>query len=109
MQGIGLAIVRQLALQYPQSSFNNGPLLIYLASRDNGRGQSALDELLQDKQLKCAKALSQDGGLADIKLAELDISSNDSIQKFADLLKKEHGQIDFFIGNAGIAMQGFGT
>ena len=52
--------------------------------------------------------MSQDGGLADIKLAELDISSNDSIKKFVDLLKKEHGQIDFFIGNAGIAMQGFG-
>ena len=83
--------------------------MIYLGSRDNSRGQAALDELLQDKQLKDAKALSSDGGLAHIKLAELDISNSKSIDNFVDFVKKEHGQIDFFIGNAGIAMQGFST
>jgi len=108
-KGIGLAIVRQLAIQWSKSSFNSGSdsLLIYLGSRDNSRGQAALDELLQDKQLKDAKALSSDGGLAHIKLAELDISNSKSIDNFVDFVKKEHGQIDFFIGNAGIAMQGF--
>jgi hypothetical protein len=29
---IGLAIVRQLALQYPKSSLNNGPFLIWYVS-----------------------------------------------------------------------------
>lgn len=107
-QGIGLAIVRQLALQYPRSSFNNGRLLIYLAARDQGRGRAAVEELLEDKQLTAAKALGSSGGLADIEYAQLDISSSESIEKFADLLKQRHGQIDFFVGNAGIALTGFG-
>lgn len=107
-KGIGLAIVRQLALQYPKSALNNGPFLIYLTSRDQGRGQSALKDLQADKQLKAAKALISDGGLADIKYAQLDISNTKSIDDFATFLKKEHGEIDFYIGNAGIAMSGFG-
>jgi carbonyl reductase 1 len=97
-----------LALQYPKSSFNNGPLLIYLTSRDEGRGKAALADLQNDQQLKAAKALKTDGGLTDIKWGALDISDNTSINEFVKRLEKEHGQIDFYIGNAGIAMQGFG-
>lgn len=57
-KGIGLAIVRNLALQYPSSAFNNGPLLIYLCARDKGRGEEAVKTLEGDAQLKKAKALA---------------------------------------------------
>ncbi|KAK9900896.1 carbonyl reductase [Cystobasidium minutum MCA 4210] len=106
-KGIGLAIVRQLALQYPQSKFNNGPFLIYLGARDKSRGEQAVEELQADKQLKTAKALVQDGGLTDIKYASLDIADKKSIDDFAAFLKKEHGQIDMLINNAGVAIDGF--
>lgn len=103
-----MAIVRQLALQYPQSSYNNGPFLIYLTARDAGRGQKAVEELQSDKQLKSAKALRQDGGLTDIKYASLDIADKKSIEEFAAFLKKEHGEIDILVNNAGVAIDGFG-
>jgi carbonyl reductase 1 len=107
-KGIGLAIVRQLALQYPSSSYNNGPLLIYLTARNEERGKAALESLKEDAQLKNAKALRSQGGLTDVKYLNLDISSNQSIQDFAALLKTEHPDgIDFLINNAAVAMQGF--
>ncbi|KAF2436476.1 carbonyl reductase [Tothia fuscella] len=107
-KGIGLAIVRQLALQYPKSPYNNGPLLIYLTARDKGRGEQAVKDIEGDAQLKKAKALSSDGGLSDVRYHQLDISETKSIQDFAAYLKKEHPDgIDFAINNAGIALQGF--
>ncbi|ORY18843.1 carbonyl reductase [Clohesyomyces aquaticus] len=109
-KGIGLAIVRQLALQYPKSPLNNGPLLIYLTARDKGRGEAALKDLYEDPRLKKAKALSSDGGLSEIRYHALDIGDSQSISTFADYLKKTHGDgVDFVINNAGIAMQGFDT
>lgn len=107
-KGIGLAIVRHLALQYPKSSFNNGPLLIYLTARNDERGKAALDSIFNDAQLKEAKALRSHGGLTDVKYLNLDISSEQSIENFAAHLKTEHPDgIDFLINNAAIAMQGF--
>ncbi|KAJ9641429.1 hypothetical protein H2199_005399 [Coniosporium tulheliwenetii] len=107
-KGIGLAIVRQLALQYPKSAYNNGPLLIYLTARDKSRGEEALKNIHNDAELKKAKALAADGGLTDVKFHELDIDSTDSIRSFASFLKKEHPQgVDFVINNAAIAMTGF--
>lgn len=100
-KGIGLATVRQLALQYPKSALNTGPLLIYLTARDKGRGEAAVQSLYEDSQLKNAKALRGDGGLADIKFHQLDISDTMSIRTFSDFLGKEHGQIDFVVNNAG--------
>jgi carbonyl reductase 1 len=101
-KGIGLAIVRQLALQYPQCPLNNGPLLIYLTARDKGRGQAAVKSLHEDSQLQKAKALRSDGGLTDIKYHDLDISDTMSIRRFSDFLRKEHeGEIDFVVNNAG--------
>jgi carbonyl reductase 1 len=107
-QGIGLAIVRQLALQYPKSSFNNDPLLVYLTARDKSRGEQAVEELQADKQLLSAKALLKDGGLTDIRYTSLDVSDSKSINHFAAFLEKEHGQIDILVNNAGIAVDGFG-
>ncbi|KAK5937119.1 hypothetical protein PMZ80_010660 [Knufia obscura] len=107
-KGVGLACVRQLALQYPQSSLNNGPFLIYLAARNKERGEKAVQDILQDPQLKEAKALQKDGGLSEVKYLPLDIDSKDSIKSFAATLKKEHPDgIDILLNNAGIAMDGF--
>jgi carbonyl reductase 1 len=101
--------VRQLALKYPSSAFNNGKLLVYLTARDKSKGEAALADILADAKLKEAKALTQDGGLTDVKYAELDVDSTDSIRKFAAMLKSEHPEgIDFVINNAGIALNGFG-
>jgi carbonyl reductase 1 len=102
--------VRQLALQYPTSPLNNGTLLIYLTARDQGRGEAAVKDLEQDAQLKKAKVLTADGGIAEIKFHALDITESSSIKKLAEHLKQAHGDgIDFVINNAGIAMEGFGT
>ena len=108
-KGIGLAIVRNLALGYPSSTFNNGPLLIYLTARDKQRGEDAVAALLQDEQLKKAKALASYGGLSTIKYHSLDISKSQSIADVAAFLQEEHPDgIDFVINNAGIALNGFG-
>ncbi|KIW94027.1 uncharacterized protein Z519_05343 [Cladophialophora bantiana CBS 173.52] len=107
-KGIGLAIVRQLALQYPRSPRNSGPLLIYLTARNEERGQAALESIKLDPQLKRAKALRIYGGLADVKYLPLDIDSKQSIEEFAAMIKREHPDgIDFLINNAAIAMDGF--
>ncbi|CAF9912748.1 MAG: hypothetical protein ALECFALPRED_008294 [Alectoria fallacina] len=106
-KGIGLAIVRNLALQYPSSAFNNGPLLIYLCARDIGKGKEAVTTLEGDAQLKKAKALAQAGGLTTVKFHKVDINSG-SMSDFAGFLEKEHPEgIDMVINNAGIAMEGF--
>ena len=108
-KGIGLAIVRNLALQYPSSTFSNGPLLIYLTARDRSRGEEAIKTLQNDAQLKKAKALAADGGLATIEYYGLDISKPQSITDFASFLKQKHPDgIDIVVNNAGIAMEGFG-
>ncbi|KAF3008823.1 hypothetical protein E8E13_010709 [Curvularia kusanoi] len=107
-KGIGLAIVRQLALQFPKSPLNNGPVLIYLTARDKGRGEAALKQLEQDSQLQQAKALKAHGGLAEIKYHQLDITDEASIKTLAKHLKESHTDgIDFVINNAGIALNGF--
>lgn len=107
-KGVGFACVRQLALQYPQSSFNSGPFLIYLTARNKERGEAAVQSILDDPQLKQAKALRHHGGLSDVKYLPLDIDSSQSIGDFAATLKREHPEgIDMLINNAGIAMEGF--
>lgn len=109
-KGIGFAIVRQLALQYPKSAFNNGPLLIYLTARSKERGEAALHSINADPQLKSAKALKSHGGLTEIKFLPLDIDSTDSIKEFCEKIKTEHPDgIDFVINNAGVAKEGFNS
>lgn len=101
--------VRQLALQYPTSPLNTGPLLIYLTARDPSRGETAVSTLTsQDAPLQQAKALRSYGGLTDIKFHQLDISQPPSIDAFAAFLRTAHPDgIDFVINNAGLAMDGF--
>jgi carbonyl reductase 1 len=102
-------LVRNLALQYPQSALNDGPFLVYLTARDRGRGEAALQQLQTDGQLKGAKSLSQDGGPTELKYRQLDISDSKSIGSFFEFLRKEHPEgIDVLVNNAGIALDGFG-
>lgn len=80
-----------------------------LTARDKGRGEAALKDLEQDAQLKQAKALKADGGLAEIKFHVFDVTDSSSVKTLAEYLKNTHGDgIDFVINNAGIAMDGFG-
>ncbi|KAK3075848.1 hypothetical protein LTR53_000420 [Teratosphaeriaceae sp. CCFEE 6253] len=112
-KGVGLAIVRQLALQYHKSPLKSGPFLIYLTARSAERGAEAVKTLEGDPDLRQAKVLTQDGGDTTIKFYALDISKTKSIQDFSTFLKKEHPDgVDMVINNAGIlfdgiAMQGF--
>ena len=111
-KGIGFSIVKHLALQYPASSFSQKgtvPLLIYLTARDKSRGETALQTLQGDADLKKAKVLTQDGGLSTIKYHALDISNDDGIKETGEFLKEEHPEgIDIVVNNAGIALNGFG-
>ncbi|KAK1828001.1 carbonyl reductase [NADPH] 1 [Podospora conica] len=108
-KGIGYAIVRQLALQYPSSPLNTGPLLIYLTARDPSRGETAVTTLTtQDVPLQQSRALRALGGLTDIKFHQLDISHPPSIHALAASLRAAHPSgIDFVINNAGTALDGF--
>jgi carbonyl reductase 1 len=101
--------VRNLALQYPKSSLNTGPLLIYLTARSSTRGEEAVKTLLADPQLKAAKALTQDGGLSTITFGHLDITDESSIRYFKDLVKKGYPDgIDILVNNAGIYIDASG-
>ena len=107
-KGIGLAIVRQLALQYPSSPLSDGPVLIYLTARDKSRGEAALKDIHNDPQLAKAQALDSHGGLSTVKFHDLDIADPKSIDAFVASMKKTHPDgIDFLINNAGIAVNGF--
>lgn len=101
-KGVGLAIVRNLALEYPRSPLRSGPLLIYLTARSDERGRKAIEELQNDTQLRTAKVLAQDGGDTTLSYHSLDISQSSSIQSFAKFLKQQHHEgIDFVVNNAG--------
>ncbi|OQO10630.1 hypothetical protein B0A48_03928 [Cryoendolithus antarcticus] len=76
-KGIGLAIVRNLALDYPKSPQNNGPLTIYLTARSQERGAEAVKSLNADNALQQAGVLK--AGNTTITFATLDISQTKSI------------------------------
>lgn len=102
--------MRNLALQYPRSALNGGPLLIYLTARDRGRGEAALQQLHADPALRSSKALAHDGGPTDVKYHQLDVSDSRSIDSFCNFLKTEHPEgIDVLVNNAGVAFDGFGV
>lgn len=84
-KGIGLATVRALCKQV-----DNG--IIYLTSRDEGRGNAAVEELKKE-------------GL-NPRFHQLDINDSDSVTKLRDDLVKEHGGLDILVQNAGIAFKG---
>ena len=67
-----------------------------------------MEALRSDAQLSKAKVLKPHGGPVDLKFHVLDVSEEKSIDVFVEFLKKEHGEIDVVVNNAGIAMDGFG-
>ncbi|EJD40731.1 NAD(P)-binding protein [Auricularia subglabra TFB-10046 SS5] len=106
-KGIGFAIVRNLALQYPASALNAGPFLIYLLARDTARGQAALAAMNSDEQLLKAKVLQAQGGPVSIAFHQFDVSDKASVDAFVQTVKEKHGEIDVVVNNAAVAMDGF--
>ncbi|MFC0515188.1 SDR family oxidoreductase [Mucilaginibacter angelicae] len=79
-KGIGLETARQLA---------TAGYYVYLGSRDQDRGQKAVDELKAE-------------GLNDIELLLIDVTSEQSVQKAHDELAAKIDHLDVLINNAGI-------
>lgn len=80
-KGIGKEIARQLAQQ---------GVRVIIGARDNERGRAALDDF--DRE-----------GL-DVELVTLDVTSEASAKKAAEVLKEKYGKLDILVNNAGIAM-----
>jgi carbonyl reductase 1 len=88
-KGIGYGIVETLA-----STVNNA--IIYLTARDESRGKSAVQKLEQTLGNKKK---------SEIRFHQLDIEDEASVKRFAEYLKKTHGEIDVLINNAGFAFK----
>lgn len=82
-KGVGFAIVRSLCKQF------NGDVI--LTSRDEGRGQAAIQELEKE-------------GLKP-KFHQLDIEDHESVVKLAEFIKTTYGGLDVLVNNAGIAFK----
>lgn len=80
-KGIGFAIVKGLCKKF------NG--IVYLTARSDARGQNAVKEL---KDLGYNPNFHQ-----------LDIDSDESVNKFKGYLQDKYGGIDLLVNNAGIA------
>lgn len=102
VNGVGFACVRQLAFQYSSSTFNRGPLLIYMTSRNKESGEKALQTVTQ--QIQEHQATTKDASPpVEVKLALLDIESDESIAAFAASMAANHpGGIDILINNAAV-------
>jgi carbonyl reductase 1 len=79
-QGLGLALVRGLSRQFGADG------VVYLAARNEERGQAAVGEL-------------RDEGL-DASLLVLDVRDTDQVDRGAALLRERHGGVDVVISNA---------
>lgn len=77
-KGIGKEVVRQLA--------HKGHT-VYLGSRDIAKGQNALEDL---------------GNAKNIHVIQLDVTQNESIQKCYESVLKQEGRLDILVNNAGI-------
>ena len=72
-KGIGLAIVKRLLEQFPD-------VFVYLGSRDQGRGLTAIEQLESDV------GPSSKGR---VKLLELDVTSDESVSKAVEAVKND--------------------
>lgn len=80
-KGIGFAIVKGLAKQYPG--------IVYLTARNEELGLKAVKEL-EDQGIK-------------VSFHQLDIDNTDSINRFTKYIKDKHQGIDLLVNNAAIA------
>ena len=87
-KGIGLAVVKLLTQQWDG--------VVYLTSRSQELGMKAVKELLAE-----SKSLDDKGDR--LRYHQLDLNSQQSIERLATHLKKEHGHIDILVNNAAIA------
>ncbi|XP_072179151.1 carbonyl reductase [NADPH] 1-like [Diadema setosum] len=85
-KGIGYAIVRALSKALKEEG------VVYLASRDEGRGQEAVQQLKGE-------------GLQNVDFLQLDLLNNDHIDKAQKYLKEKHGGLDILVNNAAIAFK----
>ena len=84
-KGIGLAIVEALLVEVEDS-------IVLLGSRDGARGQAAVDGLV-------AKLGKQVQGR--LQLLEIDVTSQESVDKAVAAVRRDHGNIFGVINNAG--------
>lgn len=80
-RGIGFETCRQLAKQEIQ---------VILTSRESAKGKAAAEKL-------------QAEGL-DVSYYSLDVTDADSVQRLAQFIKNEYGQLDILINNAGVLL-----
>ncbi len=78
-KGIGLEIARQLGRQ---------GMTVLLGARDEGRGQEAAEKLRADG--------------VDARSIQLDVTSQETIDRAAHRIQKEFGRLDILVNNAGI-------
>uniref|UniRef100_A0A1I8G5G5 carbonyl reductase (NADPH) n=2 Tax=Macrostomum lignano TaxID=282301 RepID=A0A1I8G5G5_9PLAT len=88
-KGIGFAIVEQLCKQLGSS------WAVYVTSRDEARGADALSQLKQRG--------------VEPRFHQLDIDSQESVDRLAAYLKGTYGGLDILVNNAGIAYKGDST
>lgn len=80
--GIGFEVVR---------AFAKRGMIVYLGSRDPGKGQDAV------AQLK---------GEGDIRLVALDVTNEATLRAAVDMITSEHGKLDVLVNNAGATLAG---
>ena len=79
-QGLGLALVRGLALRLSAGD------TIYLTARDPAKGMAALDGI--------------GPVVPDLKFERVDVTDEETVEDFANLLRERHGGIDAVVSNA---------
>ena len=62
--------------------------IVYLTSRDEGRGKAAVEELKKEN--------------LNPRFHQLDVNDQESINRLKDHLVKEHGGLDILVNNAGV-------
>ncbi|CAG8569786.1 12261_t:CDS:2, partial [Dentiscutata heterogama] len=102
-KGIGYAIVRNLAINYSNSSPSQ-PLTILLTARNPTLGQNSTEKL--HEELKPKNILVNDGGNVDLKYLRMDLTDEQSIKDAKEVIEKDYGGLDVLINNAGMAFKG---
>jgi NAD(P)-dependent dehydrogenase (short-subunit alcohol dehydrogenase family) len=88
-QGLGYYSAQQLA--------NTGKYHVLIGSRDFGKAQKAIEQLVSDESVKVTAS--------DFEALQIDVTSDDSIYAAAKTVKDKHGKLDILMNNAGIATQ----
>jgi len=83
-KGVGFGTVRGLAKKFEGD--------VFLTSRDEGRGQEALNILTKQEGLS-------------VKYHQCDISNPSSVEKLRDYMKENYGGIDVLVNNAAMAFK----